>query len=104
MEAICDDINTPQVISVINSYISDPNEEIISILYWLENNFFKVWFFDIVQEEKIIIPQEIIAFAQQRIQAKKDKNYALADELRNKVKDMWYEIRDTKDWFEIDKI
>jgi hypothetical protein len=42
MEAICDDINTPQVISVINSYISDPNEEIISILYWLENNFFKV--------------------------------------------------------------
>ena len=104
MEAICDDINTPQVLSVINSYISEPNEEIISMMHRLENNFLKVWLFDIITEEKIEIPQEVTQLAEQRIQAKKDKNYTLADELRNKVKDMGYEIKDTKDWFEIDKI
>lgn len=104
MEAICDDINTPQVISTINSYIGEANEEIVAMLYRLENNFLKAWLFDSMEEEKVEIPQEIVNLAQQRIQAKKDKNYTLADELRNKVKDMWYEIRDTKDWFEIDKI
>jgi hypothetical protein len=42
MEAICDDINTPQVISVINSYIGNPNDEVMSIINRLENNFLKV--------------------------------------------------------------
>ncbi len=104
IEAICDDINTPQVISIINSYIVEPNEEVIGTIHWLERNFLKVWFFDIITEDKIAVPQEITSLANQRLQAKKDKNYALADELRNKVKDMWYEIRDTKNWFEIEKI
>ena len=104
MEAICDDINTPQVISVINSYIGNPNDEVMSIITRLENNFLKVWLFDAIVEEKIDVPTEITDLANQRLQAKRDKDYALADELRNKVKDMWYEIRDTKDWFEIEKI
>jgi cysteinyl-tRNA synthetase len=76
----------------------------MSIITRLENNFLKVWLFDAIVEEKIDVPTEITNLANQRLQAKKDKNYALADELRNKVKDMWYEIRDTKDWFEIEKI
>lgn len=104
IEAICDDINTPQALSVISSYIVEPNQEIISIIHYLEKNFFKVWFFDSIVEEKIDIPTEIMDFANQRLQAKKDKNYALADKLRIRVKDRWYEIRDTKDWFEIDQI
>ncbi|MFZ2911843.1 MAG: hypothetical protein WAZ75_02040, partial [Candidatus Absconditicoccaceae bacterium] len=98
--------NMPQAISVINSYISEPNEEIIGMIYRLENNFLKVGLFmsSGEQTKDIIISSEITNLAEQRLQAKKDKNYALADELRNKVKDMGYEIRDTKDGFEIDKI
>jgi hypothetical protein len=42
MEAICDDFNTPQVLSIINSYLSEPNEEIIAIIHWLEKKFLKV--------------------------------------------------------------
>jgi cysteinyl-tRNA synthetase len=76
----------------------------MSIINRLENNFLKVWLFDAIVEEKIDVPTEITNLANQRLQAKKDKNYALADELRNKVKDMWYEIRDTKEWFEVEKI
>jgi cysteinyl-tRNA synthetase len=35
--------------------------------------------------------------AEQRIQAKKDKNFSLADELRNKIQDAGYKIKDTPD-------
>jgi len=101
MEAICDDLNTPQVLSIINSYLSEPNEEVIAIIHWLEKKFLKVWLFDIIVEEKIDIPSEITALAEQRIQAKKDKNFLLADELRNKIQDAGYKIKDTPDWFEI---
>jgi len=38
-------------------------------------------------EERIEIPSEIYSLANQRLQAKKNKNYALADELRNKIQD-----------------
>lgn len=103
MEAICDDLNTPQVLSVINSYIANPNDEVISILHRLENKFLKVWLFDFILEEKIDIPTEVTELANQRLQAKKDKNYALADELRNKIQESWYQIKDTPDWYEITK-
>jgi len=41
-------------------------------------------------EQEIVaeIPAEITAFADQRLQAKQDKNYALADELRNKISEL----------------
>lgn len=103
MEALCDDINTPQVISVINSYLSDANDEIVSIIYQLEKNFLKVWLFDSLQEGKIDIPLEITDLANQRLQAKKNKDYSLADDLRNKIQDAGYKIKDIPEWFEISK-
>ncbi|MGI5889142.1 MAG: cysteine--tRNA ligase [Oscillospiraceae bacterium] len=41
------------------------------------------------------IPDEVKQLAQQRQEARKAKNYALADELRNKVQELGYSIEDT---------
>jgi cysteinyl-tRNA synthetase len=41
--------------------------------------------FDAIIEENVDIPAEVSLLADQRVQAKKDKNYTLADELRNKI-------------------
>ena len=50
------------------------------------------------------IPEEITQLANQRLEAKKEKNYALADELRNQIQSKWYNIKDIPGWFEIEKI
>jgi cysteinyl-tRNA synthetase len=50
------------------------------------------------------IPEEITHLADQRLQAKQEKNYQLADELRNQIQTKWYSIKDTPWWFEIEKI
>lgn len=42
------------------------------------------------------IPEQIQELAQQRMQARKEKNFALADELRNKISDMGYIIEETR--------
>jgi cysteinyl-tRNA synthetase len=50
------------------------------------------------------IPEEITQLANQRLQAKQEKNYQLADELRNQIQSKWYSIKDVPWGFEIEKI
>ena len=49
------------------------------------------------------IPAEISDLATARWNAKKDKNWALADELRAKIDALGYVIKDTREGFEIKK-
>jgi cysteinyl-tRNA synthetase len=53
-------------------------------------------------EEKI--PDEVTELAKQRVSAKKEKNFALADELREKIKILGYNIEDTRQGVKITKI
>lgn len=103
VEAVCDDINTPKLIAVINTHLSMMNDETRSMIFRLEKNFLKVWLFEAIVEEKFDIPAEVTTLADQRIEAKKNKDYALADELRNKIAALWFQVKDTADWYEISK-
>jgi cysteinyl-tRNA synthetase len=49
------------------------------------------------------IPEEVTSLASQRWQAKKDKNWALADQLRGKIDELGYSVKDSKDGYEIIK-
>jgi len=102
-EAISDDINTPKLIAVINTHLPISNEEVGSMIYRLEQIFLKIWLFTTLVEEKFEIPAEVTALADQRLQAKEDKNYALADELRNKITALGFQMKDTKEGYEITK-
>lgn len=50
------------------------------------------------------VPDEIIMLAEERYNAKLEKQWDIADLLRNKVKELGFEIKDTKDGYEINKI
>lgn len=52
----------------------------------------------------IVIPDEITNLANQRWQAKQNKDYAKADELKGQIISAGYEIMDSKDGFEIKKL
>jgi cysteinyl-tRNA synthetase len=81
-------------------------KEFFVALYWLEKKLLKIWLFDRIGQEtkKIEIPENVIQLADKRLQAKKEKNFAVADELRNKIQDAWYRMQDAKDGYEIEKI
>ncbi len=49
------------------------------------------------------IPEDIIKLAEQRKIAKQEKNYSKADEIRNKILELGYIIKDTPSGFEIEK-
>ena len=104
MEAICDNMNTPKLLAAVQWALNSVNENTYAIITWLEDNFLKLWLLETIVEEKVDIPTEVTDFANQRIEAKKNKDYALADELRNKIAELWFQVKDAKDGYEITKI
>ena len=54
--------------------------------------------------ENIIIPTEVQALADQRWQAKFEKNWELADSLRNQIEEKWFKMVDQSDSYELIKL
>lgn len=56
------------------------------------------------KEQEIEIPQEILDLVEQRKEARKNKEWAKSDELRDILQSKGYQIKDTKEGIEIKKI
>lgn len=112
IEAMDDDLNTADGVTAIFELVRDLNtmssdsstskeqltagaalfDELTDVLGILYNR---------NKEEEI--PTEILELAEQRKAARKEKNFALADELRNKIADMGYIIEETRQGTKIKK-
>ena len=75
----------------------------LALLHQLEVNVLKVGLFDQVLDEEEEIPAEVLSLAEKRKEAKVEKDYALADQLREKIADLGWEIKDEKDGFSLTK-
>ena len=50
------------------------------------------------------VPDEVIAVAEERKQARANKDWAKSDELRDKLKSLGYSVKDSKDGYSLEKI
>ncbi len=103
-EAMSDDLNTPLALSALYDLITESNtrlsqenlssREATAVLnVWEKIN--KIFGLKI-QDTAIEIPQEIRNLAEQRKQAKINKDFSLADEVRKKINEAGYTIEDLK--------
>jgi cysteinyl-tRNA synthetase len=94
LEALCDDLNTPKAISILHEMTTElnknPNEKIKSellasadLLGILKADPEK-WFTGL-ESDNSISEDEINKLVQERTDAKKNKDYQLADDIRNKL-------------------
>ncbi len=106
MEAVNDDLNMPQALAVLWGVVR--NEKLSSIEKMnLITDFNRVLGLDLdktIELPKADVPSEIMELVNERIAAKKNKDFAKADELRDKVRSMGWEIVDKKDGAEVKKI
>jgi cysteinyl-tRNA synthetase len=105
-EAISDNLNTPKAIAVLWELVKDgtisPVDKKATLL-----DFDKVLGFGldkVSNEEKIEIPPEIESLAIERMAARENKNWTKSDEIRDQIKNLGYEIKDTEDGYKISKI
>ena len=107
-KAMDDDLNTAEAIGVIFEYVRDINlafeegkgaqsakealealDKVLNVLGILP------------EDEKV--PEEIMVLAQQRQEARKARDYAQADALRDKITALGYDLKDTPEGVKISK-
>jgi cysteinyl-tRNA synthetase len=103
---INDDLNTSEGLAVLSEVLKDsalsPPQK-LSTIYDMDK-VFGLELESISLDTNEAISQEIIELANKRVEAKNNKDYTLADQLRNEIKDKGYEVMDTKDGYEIKKL
>lgn len=101
-EAINDDLNIPLAIGVLWTMLKLPKS---CDVYKLALDFDRVFAldFDNVKEEKkeIVIPDNVRQLAETRLQARKAKNWAESDRLREELSALGYSVKDTADGYEL---
>ena len=102
-QALGDNLNTPKLLTQLHIALSEPYVNTLDIVKTLEEKVLKIWLFSSDDSSDLDIPEQIMVLAEQRKQAKADKNYALADQIRTELASYWREIKDTKDGFELIK-
>lgn len=97
-EAINDDMNTSSAITILYDVLKDENLNDTTKKVLVEN-FDKVLSLDLLKEEKIdddlakYVEEQIIL----RAEAKKNKDFALADKIRNDLLEKGIELKDTRE-------
>lgn len=106
-DAINDDINIPMALGVLWKMTKLP---LTSQVYQLALEMDKVLGLSLDKVEDYLnslvsdIPEEVVNLAEERKEAKANKNWAKADELRGKISELGYNVLDSKDGYELKKI
>ena len=111
-DALDNDINTAMGITVLYDVLKSKANAATKLA--LINEFDKVLGFDLIANANEVadnagsasvdIPKEVLELVEQRKAARKDKNFALADELRDKIAALGYEVKETRQGTEINKL
>ncbi len=105
------DLHTPKALAHLFTFInnnkaetlnSQTKKEMLDLMKEM-NGIFDVWQISPRPEGDNDIPDDIIKLAKQRLEAKKEKNWALADSLREEISNAGYFVKDTKDSYTIEK-
>ena len=53
------------------------------------------------EKKELEVPAEVKAIAEERFEARKNKDWAKSDELRNKLSELGYNVKDSQDGYEL---
>jgi len=98
-DSVNDDLNTPEAMAVLWELIKSDSispDEKLKLIYDFEK-ILGLRMNEMQDEEETEIPDEINELINKRTEAKKNRDFKLADEIRDLIKQKGYEIADTKD-------
>lgn len=102
--AIEDDINIPKALGILFDAIKEPKSHNI---YEIALKFDTILglSFDKIKDQitQETIPANVLEIAEERLEAKKQRDFSLSDQLRAKIASMGYTVADTKDGYTITK-
>ena len=100
--SIGDDLNTASSITVLYDVLKSDINDYTKIK--LIEEFDKVLSLDLLKEEKIDVPKEVLDLVSKRKELKKEKNFEEADKVRLEIESLGYKVLDTRDGIKIERI
>jgi len=100
-KAMNDDLNTPKALQVLWKLVRDEKAQ---GKYQTIKKIDEVFGLDLLKQEKISVPENIKNLVDEREKARANKDWKKADELRNKIKSLGYQVSDTNEGAKIIKI
>jgi cysteinyl-tRNA synthetase len=101
---LLDDVDTVKLIASFNKYLNNFDNysqeekiQILSLIKYIDDKILKLDLFKEKEENEIEIPKEIEELAKKRWEAKKERNWELADKLRDELLEKGRKILDKKD-------
>jgi len=104
-DALCDDLNIPKALGELFTAFSKTEKVSVADIKALGAVLYSFGIkpFESLEEKKVDAPAEIINLANRRIEAKKSKDFALADSLRAEITSLGWNILDTKAGYTLEK-
>jgi cysteinyl-tRNA synthetase len=105
MKAIDDDLNIPKALGILHDVLNDVklgSQDKLKLIFEFDE-VFGLGLKD-VKEEKVEISSEIKELIDKRNEAKKKKDFKLADKIREEIKAKGYELLDSKEGTKVKKI
>lgn len=103
LEAVNDDVNIPLALGILWNMLKEaPSAQIYDLVQKFDS-VFGLRLDTVPQKEKIDAPQEVIEIAEKRLNARKNKNWAESDALRNQIAALGYTVIDKKDGYDLKK-
>ncbi|MDR2677344.1 MAG: cysteine--tRNA ligase [Puniceicoccales bacterium] len=105
-DAICDDLNVPEALGRVFSHVHqcelNPPVQVQAVNEWAEWQ--RLMFALGFHRNAMEIPMEIEHLAQERLTARKDRNFTRADSLRKQLEAFGWAIEDTADGYRLQKL
>ena len=102
LDAINDDLNMPQAMSVVWDVVK--HEKKSKSFANLLMKFDEVLGLNIDAEDKLELSDEVLDILNKRKIARDNKDYILSDNFRDKLKELGYIVKDTKDGQKLEKV
>lgn len=109
---LANDLHTPKALGAVFTFINnnDPEnfnnetKDKLQNLFFELNSIFSAWKISAEEKENLEIPAAINELALERWEAKKNKNWAECDRIRDVIQDKGFKVIDKKDGFELEKL
>jgi len=99
-EEMDDDLNTPRALAVLWELLRDKKAK---GKFETVKKMDEVFGLRLFEKGEIEIPADVKKMADERLEARKDKNWAKSDELRDELLGKGWVVKDTKDGYELEK-
>jgi len=102
MNRINDNLNTPQALALVNDMLKDESlgsKEKAGLI----KDFDEVLGLDLLKEEKVDVPREVQELVNKREEARKKKDWKIADSIRKKIMEKGFVLEDTREGVRIRK-